>query len=394
MTSDRTRELERDWLVAPLSRHVQANASRYLGCDTEAPATVRVLATETRSYSRLYRLAVEAAGRSQQLFVKVSTDWSDTALPGGSRVADRPRLAPLWASDVKFALEHRALLQIHRHFTSLGDRRFRAVRVFDAIPEHRALVMETIDEPSLRSLSLQAGRSRSEEGAARLREAFRNAGAWLRIYHTLPADGDLQSIDSGRDHFVAFIGRLCAYLARKVGQEPFFTWLASALSTRAKEWLPERAPVGLAHGDFAMRNVLVGAENRVVVLDTLASHRACIYRDLAYFLSDLECSWPAALSRGAFSHSLHAAGYREAILAGYFAETAPDEMAIRVYEVQMLLERWASAVWHASRPQSLLRRSLKRARLPLLSAYYRRMIRDRLITDAPPQRKAFAFGAR
>ena len=48
--------------------------------------------------------------------------------------------------------------------------------------------------------------------------------------------------------------------------------------------LPADLPLGTSHGDYAPRNILVGAHGEVTVLDTLGRWRAPIYSDLGNFL--------------------------------------------------------------------------------------------------------------
>ena len=51
-----------------------------------------------------------------------------------------------------------------------------------------------------------------------------------------------------------------------------------------------------------MRNILIGPNARVTVLDTFAKWRTPIYEDIGYFLNDLKMSYPQVVSQGlAFS---------------------------------------------------------------------------------------------
>jgi hypothetical protein len=79
----------------------------------------------------------------------------------------------------------------------------------------------------------------------------------------------------------------------------------------------------IAHGDFLKCNILIGADSRVVVVDTEARYRAPIYLDLGYFVGGLVGSFPWQL---ALLHPFRSRGltaHWEEVLAGY-AGISPD----------------------------------------------------------------------
>lgn len=354
-------------VVAALTAHLQERTALYLpGHDR---AAVRLLRADERVQSRLYRFQLCAGGCRRTLLVKLGL-----ASPAPSRAAiDRPRIAPCadgsWAADS----EYRALALIHRRFAGMGDPRFGSIAVFDRLPDRDGFVMEAVDWRNLRTLSLRRGRLPWAAGRRDLLPVFRNAGAWLRIYHQLdapPAAGDVQPT---RADFVEFTDALTRYLEPRTGERPFLMRVRDALGDAAATHLPARLPLALAHGDYAMRNILVGPAHRVTVLDTLARFRACVYRDVGYFLADLAASPLAAWSSGSLYHPSQIAGYRAAFLEGYFDGAADAEPAVRLYEVQTTLERWSSLAAKSER-SAMPRRAVAMA----AAAVFKQAIRDRL----------------
>src|SRR5690606_38963225 len=106
-----------------------------------------------------------------------------------------------------------------------------------------------------------------------------------------------------RDDLGAFIGALAAYLAPH--EDPRFLDRVVRACDELVDGLPRQLPTGLAHGDFAMRNVMVGDDGSVTAIDTLARYRTATCRDLGYFLADLHASRLPAIASGAFLHAQH-----------------------------------------------------------------------------------------
>jgi hypothetical protein len=309
--------------------------------------TVLLLRYERRRASTLLRFAIDDGTEQRTVVVKIPRSASQRARPSPEPAgeSDRPRLATVMASSAKVSLEYDALSAIRRHFDRIGDRRLGAVRVLDLLPEHRALVMESVPGTSLRTLLLKsllyprAGRSST------LETAFRHAGAWLRTYHALPRGANAEARDTCRTDYIRFIHHVAAFLHRHTSETQVGAWarLAGAI---ARDALPEHLPLGLGHGDFALRNLLVEPDGRATGIDTLGRYRTPIYEDIGCFLASLWCSWPQVVSPGAgFRRALLTACERS-FLAGYFHDGPIPVAAVRLYEVQALLDLWASALWH------------------------------------------------
>jgi hypothetical protein len=324
-----------------IAAHLRARAGAYVGAGAAEAPEVRLVSEHPRQLACLYRFQVRGVGEECALLVKVA---GGTGAVGGASEPDRPRIMPVADPELAFTLQHRAMRQIHEHFAGLGDPRFGSIRVFEVLPEHRAMVMEAVDHPNLRHLALHPTRARARV----LERAFRHAGAWLEAYHRMPGPSGGDVLHGRRRDYVEFVRALTSFLRARTSHARFLARVEADAVAAADRWLPDRLPLGLVHGDFAMRNVLVGPAERVTGLDTLARYRTAVYRDIGYFLADLRCSWAPALARGALLHPGRIARYERAFVAGYFGDREPPRAAVRLYVVQVLLERWCAALVRAS----------------------------------------------
>ena len=364
-----------DPLAVALAAHVRGRAGDYFGVDA-GTAEIRSISALVRPTSRLYRFDVRLGGKDYGVQVKMSVSSAAPADGASSSGEERPRIAPLMPGFRALLLEHEALSRIHDHFHRLHDVRFGAVRVLEWLPQQSAIVMEMLNEPSLRTLWLGQQRGLRPHGARALHAAFRNAGSWLRVYHALPAPAVQWTVHARRAEFTRFVEELTVFLAQRTGNSRFFDSVATRVAAAASSYMPETLPVGLLHGDFAMRNVLVGRGQRVTVIDTRSLCRTATFRDIGYFLGDLRCGILGALARGAVLQVSRHREYRNAFLAGYFGDEAVPSAVVTLYEIQHLLERWSAAVAraNASRRPAPLRDGMQR----LLAAYFRETVEGRL----------------
>ncbi|MEO8494842.1 MAG: hypothetical protein ABI614_07210, partial [Planctomycetota bacterium] len=118
-------------------------------------------------------------------------------------------------------------------------------------------------------------------------------------------------------------------------------------------------PLGLAHGDFAPRNVIVSDNGRITVLDTLARWRAPIHENLALFLLSLQ------LSRGAKTlltrSPIGLTTISRAFLSGYRGNAECEWPTLRLFILQALLDRGCSylSARSARNPVAAIKRSCK-----------------------------------
>lgn len=332
---------------APIMSYLRENAGRYFTELTDANVTVSLIGKHRRTQSHMYRFQLSTKGVVRYLRVKVPLSNSGRK---SLRADSRPRRFPATDVELKFQFELSALTAIHSYFDALGDPRFGTIRLLDSLPGIKANVMEEVGDPSLRQLFAKESRLLIPFRSARSHVAFTNTGAWLREYHSLPKEADARH--NRRDEFIESITQLTDYLAEKLGDSLFFRSVGREAKAVALELLPESLPTGLAHGDFAMRNILVGSGGRVTVLDTLARWRTAIFEDIAYFLNNLRLTWPQIVSQGRVYDLNLIAQYEKAFLAGYFGDSQIPLQTIRLYQIEALVDTWSGRVARGSEHRS------------------------------------------
>jgi hypothetical protein len=357
-----------------IAGHLRGHAASYYEEFQGERVRVDLVCELQRSQSVIYRFAVGAAGRSRRLIVKVPSRThratpAGTAAPG---VEDRPRIFPVADLESRSWTEYSALSAIGRHIDAIRDPRFGAVRALDCIAGLNAVVMEDIGDPTLRTLFARGalwwpGRT------AGLEAAFANAGAWLRAYHAAPCG--VERVNATPSEFVDSIWTFARYLSES-GDHAFFDRVAADTSAAALDVLPESLPLGVRHGDYSLRNVLVGKQARVTVLDTLAHLQTAVYYDVAYFLTGFKLNRPQVLSQGwAFDSGL-LRRCEDAFLGGYFGGGKIPFRILKLYEIQTLLDKWtANEFW--SRQRSTVDGNWKGAcARPLVRRYFRSYLRS------------------
>lgn len=319
---------------AVIEAHLREHAARYCSALFEEANVVLVRASH-RAAARLYWYRVGCGSAARTVIVKVPGDPADAAVGGAS---GRPRLAPPPPLAIKYAREHQALDLLQRHLSALDDPRFGFVPVLDRIDAARAIVMGEVDGRPMTALLPRLSRI-SLGGAGDLRHAVENAGAWLREYHGLDLPG-ARARQPTRENFVAHARGCCEYLAAELGRAAFFAGLAERLADAAARLLPPELPLGLAHGDFAPRNVLVGRDGRVTVIDTTAAWRAPVYEDLAKLALALRVSRAQVWSHGLAFGERRLRRVNRWLFAGYFGGEPVPEAQIRLYGLLLLLDKW------------------------------------------------------
>jgi aminoglycoside phosphotransferase (APT) family kinase protein len=339
--------MERGHEDAEIAHLLVLRGGRYAAGVRYGPVTAHLLKKQIRMASVLRWYRITSGTGSQVVLVKVPL------LPGGSigsgraihEVSDRPRVVQFADPLDKSRHEFNALERIDEYFRSIGDPRFSTVRAFDFLESQHAIVVEALDQPTLRTVAFYRGRRPSRAAAESVATAMAHAGAWLKTYQNMPTPTHARPLLRTRSEFVAFSEQLAGYLAERTGLHPFLTVLMSRIARRARQSMPKVPLLGMAHGDFAPRNILVGAAQQVTVLDTTARYLVPLYRDLGAFLANLSCSGVPAMGYGAIFHVKRLAQYRRRFLSGYFDSPVIPYDQLVLYEVQSLLECWASTAW-------------------------------------------------
>lgn len=358
MHDDRARELQ---------EHLENRARQYYPEWAEKPIGVALHHVAKHRSSTLYHFVFNAEAHHRRVVVKTTPV-----------ITAPPQISATTEPQTKFRVEYEALVRIHDYFSNLHDPRFAAIRPLDFISEHLGIVMEEVDEPSLRSLFAKASRLQPWMSAGNLYECFRHAGAWLRAFHALPRpEHALERDTQPRDYF-ATVEKLTSFLAETMGEKDFFAALCREATNAALHALPEHIPLGLTHGDYALRNLLIGPNQRVRAIDTQAKWLMPVYEDLAYFLVGLVTTWPQVLSQGLAFGKEELQRFEEEFLRGYFeSETIPSE-TLRLFKIKILLLKWSANVHRMHRPERGLHSRFTKVRRKLLHRFYHKCMKGLL----------------
>jgi len=321
--------------------HLRSHAPRYYPALGSEKFGVQLLSKQERPSAVLYRFRVGNEAQIRSVFVKVPIRLTGKQHNNGSPY-EKPQLFPKTEPRDMHWLHFTALKTIYDYYMSLDNEQLGAIRVLDYLPQYHAIFTEESNDPKLRDLFFKENRLRFPAGHARLSSAFENVGMWLRLYQRMPKDRDVQVRHHQKKDFIEAITTITDFLAKSLKSETFFRETASRLIDTAGQVLPDSLPLGLGHGDYAMRNILVAPNSRVTVLDTFAKWRAKIYEDIGYFLTDLNMSSPQVVSHGLAFNRKHLATYEQAFLNGYFGQEPIPYPTIRLYEALALLDKWSS----------------------------------------------------
>lgn len=253
-------------------------------------------------------------------------------------------------------------------FGPLAGPEFGVLRVLAWLPEHLALVMDQVSEPTLRHTLMAQSRLRLLRRPPDL-VPWRHAGAWLRIYHGARTDLSLMDRTPSREVIVALFDKYADFLQDVVGHGDLFRNVAPAAAEVAASALPERLPLSVGHGDFTPRNLFAAPSGRITVFDPMPLWRVPVYEDLVRFLVGVRLLGLQAVSQGfAFSQS-HLDGIEAAYLAGYFGDAEVPLDAVRSYQVLILFDKWAAmASKQKNGPRAL--QELRRRRVQIVNRYY------------------------
>ena len=299
--------------------------------DADPRTTVALVDVDPRARAHLTRIRVTPPDGSPWLLV-VKAAGSDPQ----TDTADRPRLVELTEPEIRVQFEYDALRIVEDRIQALGDPTLASIRPLGLLPDAGAVVMEAFDGRPLHHLLLRGRLAR--DPALRPARAARTAGHWLRVFHDTVPSGQPVRQQTRADVVTAFEA-LGAYLSERSGRSDIGAIARAGIE--AVSHLPDPLPTALSHGDFAPRNILVDPAGRVAVIDLLARWQAPRYEDLAGFLIALQTNRANALTQGvAFGPAL--GGLERQFLDGYFGSTPVPRAAIRVYELLLVLDKWAA----------------------------------------------------
>lgn len=356
--------------VEEMADYLAARAADYFPDLSGARTVVRLQRADERELSAVYGFDLRANGRRRSVIVKRC--GKTTSQRQDAPAEDRPRIGAWTPPEKLWQFERATLSAIQEHFTAVGDPNFGAVPLLDVLPDYGAIVLERLDCPTLRTLLMRTGWWRGYHASTELAAALRNAGGWLRSFQQIPPLEHTRQRFTRRTELLDSIGEFADDLER-AGAGRLVRSIVSQTQAVARSILPEQLPTGLGHGDFAPRNVLVGSDDRVFIIDTVGKWSWPVYQDLAYFLTAMKTIGPQIFSNGLLFSDAAMAAFEAEFLRGYYAEETPPLAVIRLFEIQCLLARWCSAVDRHARASGA-KRLARNPDLRLRARYFRRAL--------------------
>lgn len=324
-------------------------------------AVVSLHGIDDRPQSTLIRVGVELAGKHREVLVK-----SPKVITFDPQAHDR-LLQPVSDPLVKSKLEFEALSAIARHFDALEDPRFGSLRVYAKLPDPPATIVEWVSTPTFDKLLRRPGLAIA--GYDRL-AVLKNLGGWLAEFHSISMP-NLEVREAEAFQVIEGMQKLADIIFESNSWPRLPTGVAGVIRLRAKYLLSTRLPLGLVHGDFAPRNVFIGPDSRVTVIDSLGRYLAPIYEDIAYLLVEL-LSGATRLRHGGLPISTaELAAMRAELLSGY---GMVDDAILSIFELRALLDKWRSLA-QRSRSSNL------RGRAAAITDALRRFIVARRVKD-------------
>lgn len=370
--------------VSFFEQYLQETASTYFENLKSGNLSIKHNGSDMRPASHFYRFSLGSNGCKYHVLVKVpllrKRTYNEVLVPGGQGTIERPRISPITTQEIKPELEFTALSEIFEYFNSLDDPRFGAIRVLEYVEEEDAILMEEVPLPTLNQLFLRASRLWFSPSLESLEASFRNSGAWLRLFHQMTKAENIPTRHTKRSEFINSIAEFIDYLGFHLNEQEYFDFVGRTLQNSALRDLPESLPIGLSHGDFAMRNILVGLNSRVTVLDTLARWRSPILEDIGYFLVGLKTARLLVFTYGLAFSTDRLERYRREFLSGYFHKGPIPYSMVRLFESQALLDKWSarlSALKFGSEKNSAFKKNLK---LSFLNRHFRAQL-DRIVLE-------------
>ena len=351
--------------------HARRHAGEWFPELSGRDVRMRLLGGSTRPRCVLYRLRLggDAVGRDVVVKVRHAVPALRKLDRGEGR---RPVLTPERSlPGIEAARrEYEGLELLQTVFAGRQASRYGVLRPLAWLPEHGAIVMDHVAEPTLhRVLVSQSRVPRRRLLPVTSAAAWSNSGGWLRAFHdALPGPGLPTSPSS------AALADLDASYRQVLGRDRAERALLAELHVVggrvAAEALDAPWPLATGHGDYTMRNVFASSSGRVTVFDPLPLWRVPVHEDLARFVVGMRMVGLQPLTRGAAYSRAHLDRNETAFLEGYFGRGEVPRRAVLGWQVLLLLDRWAATVGKADR-RGGVHAGLRSARVALARGAYR-----------------------
>jgi hypothetical protein len=337
---------ETDEVVGAFSLLARDSASDWFSCFDNAPVTTSVVKLYARPRCFVYRFAVTDGISRRDVVVKIR--HSHETLRRAERFGDRPQLTPqrTMSDRDSASCEFTGLEQAARAMDGTDPERFGVLRALAWMDGPAGIVMEYVDEPTLRQLlerrwrrALVRRTSPSDEDGT-----WTALGEWLRRFHAADKGDSLPPRMTRRDELVEYVQRSREFLLR-AGVEPGPVHrLAGTVAERAEQVYPVELPAAAGHGDYTGQNVFVGPRGRITVFDPLPMWRVCVYEDLARLTMGVRLLGPQVMTHGRLLGDDLCDRWEGRLLESYAGGGHPPADELHVYQSLLLMDRWGELV--------------------------------------------------
>lgn len=303
----------------------------------------RVLSTDARARCFLHRMELDDGHVLRTVVVKVR--HSQAHLRRRDRFDERPVLNPeRTMSDEQTARREYDGLQTIAEALGREDERFGVLRPLAWLPNQSAIVMDLVQEPTLRDRLLETSRTRLHRDPAMNETTWNNAGAWLRIFHDHETRLTLPARIETRGQVAEMYGAYADFLLERTGALSCLLDLKELAVELAARSLPAELPLCPGHGDYVANNMFAGAAGRITVFDPLIRWRVPRYQDLGTLTVGIRIVPLQAMTQGLTLPERELGRYEDAVLRGYFGSEEVPLRAVRAYQLLVLLDRWSDLV--------------------------------------------------
>ena len=252
---------------------------------------------------------------------------------------------------------------------------FLAIRPLALYEDLNAVVMEEADIRTLKSCFQAPEMLLEGERRETFEEYLELTGRWLHVFHDqigktgegllFPealyqiAQTNLKSIQAGiTNRDLTSISDLISRLYERCGNV--------------------KVPYHFVHEDFHLANVFVSSDGRICSFDP-HNRPGSLYLDLAKFMTDLETNWLQVATNGLFVPPARLKSFNEALLRGYFGVRYVDHLALNLFRLLTLIQKWEENEARLERSKSL-QKFLYSLGAPQMRRYFGRIV-DRLIEE-------------
>lgn len=342
--------------VAETIRMLESAAGRYFPEFNDANSCKATpVHAKLRSNSEVYEFEIQCGQASRRVFVKSPVSQRVLRAADKPSESNRPRVTPRPDPRLKGRHEFAALTAIHSHFLALDPAAFGVIRPLELVEDGHMFVMEKGPSHNLSDYLKRFTRLRAWRQEFPMHQSFQSTGRWLREFHEMTPLSHTESRGQQRQEFVDTCDQFWSFIAARTRRSKRLEQLWARFQS-ACLLLPTELPLGVLHGDYAPRNILVEANGRVTGFDTQARWRAPIYEDIGHFLVALNASGLQVSTRGyAYSQAV-LRQLEAAFLSGYFAapnSSTSELIFVRLFECQRLLEWWTSLYYVSEQARGL-----------------------------------------